>query len=352
MKFNQSRIVMLTALVALSLPLSGTLSGCGGGGNSAVNTDTIVKTGTTRATVAIQWPARTETRLVPVASNSIKVTITNAAGFSATQVIARPATSATFENLPPGTLTVMADAYADAAASVTPAQASGVQVVTAVADEPFAINLTMGSTIDHLTLTQSALKIAAGDTASFSVTAQDAAGNLVLTGPSTWQWAVSDTKVSKIAPDGANATVSTFEAGAITVNVTEIESGKTASLPLIILSAPVITTASGLQYQDIRIGTGRLPVNGKRVAVYYVGTFKDGTVFDSRQSPAAPFIFRIGVGAVIKGWDEGVATMREGGKRKLFVPAELGYGSAGSQGGTVPPNTPIDFEVDLLEIEP
>jgi peptidylprolyl isomerase len=309
-----------------------------------------LQSGTTRATIAIEWPVRTETRLIPVASNSIKVTITNGAAFTTTQIIARPAASATFENLPPGALTITAEAFSDAAASVTPAQASGVQTVTAVADEPFAINLTMNSTIDRLTLTQSAQQVAVGQIGGFDVTAQDAAGNLVLTGPSTWQWASSEPSTASLVTNGASATATALTAGATTVTVTETESGKTATLPLVVFPAPIITTESGLQYQDLVIGTGRSPVLGKRVAVYYVGTFKDGTVFDSRQRPAAPFIFTIGVGQVIRGWDEGVAGMREGGKRKLFVPAELAYGETGQ--GPIPPNTPIDFEVELLEIEP
>ncbi|MBC7808290.1 MAG: FKBP-type peptidyl-prolyl cis-trans isomerase [Akkermansiaceae bacterium] len=221
----------------------------------------------------------------------------------------------------------------------------------------------MDSTIDRLSLTRSAEAVTAGESATFAVTAQNAAGDLVLTGATTWQWSSSAADVATLAADGANATVSTLTAGTTDIRVTETESGKTATLGLTVSPAPspspsasptpnpVITTPSGLQYQDIVIGTGRAPVLGKRVAVYYVGTFKDGTVFDSRQQ-APPFIFTIGVGQVIKGWDEGVAGMKEGGKRKLFVPSELAYGATGSQGGTVPPNTPIDFEVELLEIEP
>lgn len=358
MKIMKNRIAVLTALVALSIPVGVALvtaSGCGGSGGSTAaptNTGVSLQSGTTRATVAIQWPAREETRLIPVASNSVKVTITNGAAFTTTQIIARPAASATFENLPPGTLTITAEAFSDAAASVIPAQAGGVQTVTAVADEPFAINLTMNSTIDHLTLTQSAQRIAVGQIGGFDVTAQDAAGNLVLTGPSIWQWSSSESSIASLVTNGASATASALTTGASIITVTETESGKTANLPLVVFPAPIVTTGTGLQYQDLVIGTGRSPVIGKRVAVYYVGTFKDGTVFDSRQRPAAPFIFTIGVGQVIKGWDEGLASMREGGKRKLFVPAELAYGATGSQGGTIPPNTPIDFEVELLEIEP
>ncbi|MBC8137200.1 MAG: FKBP-type peptidyl-prolyl cis-trans isomerase [Fibrella sp.] len=210
----------------------------------------------------------------------------------------------------------------------------------------------MNSTIDRLSLSQSAATVRVGESATFAVSALDAAGNLVLTGATTWQWASSNAGPAPVTANGASATVNSLAESTTTVSVTETESGKTASLPLTIATAPIITTASGLQYQDVVIGAGRTPVTGKRVAVFYIGTFRNGTVFESRQSPADPFIFRIGVGQVIRGWDEGIAPMREGGKRRLFVPAELAYGSAGSAGGTIPPNTPIDFEVDLVAIEP
>lgn len=106
-------------------------------------------------------------------------------------------------------------------------------------------------------------------------------------------------------------------------------------------------TSSGLQYQDLVPGTGAAPVQGKPVTVNYTGWLTDGTKFDSSLDHGQPFQFTLGVGQVIKGWDEGVSTMKVGGKRKLVIPAELAYGSRGA-GGVIPPDATLVFEVELL----
>ncbi|MGF1521324.1 MAG: FKBP-type peptidyl-prolyl cis-trans isomerase [Leptolyngbyaceae cyanobacterium] len=111
----------------------------------------------------------------------------------------------------------------------------------------------------------------------------------------------------------------------------------------------LVTTESGLQYEDIVEGTGAMPQAGQRVTVHYTGTLEDGTKFDSSRDRNRPFSFTIGVGQVIKGWDEGVATMRVGGQRKLIIPPELGYGARGA-GGVIPPNATLLFDVELLRI--
>jgi FKBP-type peptidyl-prolyl cis-trans isomerase len=111
----------------------------------------------------------------------------------------------------------------------------------------------------------------------------------------------------------------------------------------------LITTDSGLQYVDLVEGTGAMPQSGQRVTVHYTGTLEDGTQFDSSRDRGRPFTFQIGVGQVIKGWDEGVSTMRVGGQRKLVIPSELGYGSRGA-GGVIPPNATLIFDVELLRI--
>lgn len=111
----------------------------------------------------------------------------------------------------------------------------------------------------------------------------------------------------------------------------------------------LVTTDSGLQYVDITEGTGAMPQAGQRVTVHYTGTLEDGTKFDSSRDRGRPFTFQIGVGQVIKGWDEGVSTMRVGGQRQLVIPAELGYGSRGA-GGVIPPNATLIFDVELLRI--
>jgi peptidylprolyl isomerase len=110
-----------------------------------------------------------------------------------------------------------------------------------------------------------------------------------------------------------------------------------------------MTTPSGLEYTDETIGTGAMPVAGQHVSVLYVGTLQDGTTFDSSVDRHAPFVFQIGKGEVIKGWDEGVMSMHVGGKRKLVIPPQLAYGARGA-GGVIPPNATIIFEVELLAV--
>ena len=111
-----------------------------------------------------------------------------------------------------------------------------------------------------------------------------------------------------------------------------------------------ITLKSGLKYMDIEVGEGPAAVSGKQVTVHYTGTFPDGKKFDSSVDRNEPFTFELGAGRVIKGWDEGVAGMRIGGKRKLIIPPELGYGRRGA-GSVIPPNAVLHFEVELLGVE-
>ena len=108
-------------------------------------------------------------------------------------------------------------------------------------------------------------------------------------------------------------------------------------------------TESGLEYTDDVVGAGAQPKRGDTVVVHYSGYLDDGTKFDSSLDRKSPFEFTLGVGQVIKGWDEGVASMRIGGKRKLLIPAELGYGKRGA-GGVIPPNARLTFDVELLGI--
>lgn len=112
----------------------------------------------------------------------------------------------------------------------------------------------------------------------------------------------------------------------------------------------MVTTASGLQYEDTAPGDGQEAKAGDTVSVHYTGWLEDGTKFDSSKDRHQAFEFPLGAGRVIKGWDEGVAGMKVGGIRKLTIPAELGYGSRGA-GGVIPPNAILIFEVELLSIK-
>ncbi|MFI5374964.1 MAG: FKBP-type peptidyl-prolyl cis-trans isomerase [Candidatus Rokuibacteriota bacterium] len=141
-----------------------------------------------------------------------------------------------------------------------------------------------------------------------------------------------------------------------------LRGGPRASAPLVLWTAKgestpmsdhtedqVVQTATGLGYVDLVEGTGAHPKTGDTVSVHYTGWIKSGTKFDSSLDRGSPFEFPVGKGRVIKGWDEGVISMKVGGKRKLIIPAHLGYGDRGA-GGVIPPGATLIFEVELLGI--
>jgi FKBP-type peptidyl-prolyl cis-trans isomerase len=119
-------------------------------------------------------------------------------------------------------------------------------------------------------------------------------------------------------------------------------------------SAPAGSTSSvaaaDLKKEDVKVGTGAEAVAGKRVTVHYTGTLMDGKKFDSSVDRKQPFSFNLGAGEVIQGWDKGVTGMKVGGKRKLTIPPNLGYGERGA-GAVIPPNATLIFDVELLKVE-
>jgi len=115
-------------------------------------------------------------------------------------------------------------------------------------------------------------------------------------------------------------------------------------------SPSAITTASGLIYEDLKVGDGTIAATGDTVSVNYTGWLADGTKFDSSLDRGQPFEFTLGAGSVIAGWDEGVTGMSENGTRLLVIPPELGYGSSGT-GSTIPPDATLTFEVQLIDVK-
>ncbi len=126
--------------------------------------------------------------------------------------------------------------------------------------------------------------------------------------------------------------------------------GKNHSISLVHAGeSDTITTPSGLQYVDLKPGSGREAHPGETAFVHYTGWLTDGTKFDSSRDRGEPFSFRLGAGRVIRGWDEGVEGMKIGGVRKLTIPPQLGYGPRGA-GKIIPPNATLVFEVELMDL--
>lgn len=142
----------------------------------------------------------------------------------------------------------------------------------------------------------------------------------------------------------ANLTETTPAPTILTNNQTLIASNTVMS------DANVVTNPSGLKYVELEEGTGPTPERGQTVVVHYTGTLENGKKFDSSRDRNSPFEFKIGIGQVIKGWDEGLSTMKAGGRRQLIIPPELGYGSRGA-GGVIPPNATLLFDVELIAIK-
>jgi FKBP-type peptidyl-prolyl cis-trans isomerase len=117
------------------------------------------------------------------------------------------------------------------------------------------------------------------------------------------------------------------------------------------VAGPGVTTPSGLQYWDIKLGTGATAQRGQKVKVDYTGWLTNGKKFDTSVGTGKPFAFTVGEGQVIQGWDEGIQGMKVGGKRQLRIPPKLGYGDSGTPGGPIPPNATLIFDVRLVSVQ-
>jgi len=147
----------------------------------------------------------------------------------------------------------------------------------------------------------------------------------------------------------AIAAVSIAALSACTKKSAETTSATTENTAASTATTDAAKAEADLKIENIKEGTGAEAVNGKQVSVHYTGTLTDGKKFDSSVDRGQPFKFVLGAGQVIRGWDLGVAGMKVGGKRKLTIPPELGYGERGA-GGVIPPNATLLFEVELLEV--
>ena len=150
---------------------------------------------------------------------------------------------------------------------------------------------------------------------------------------------------------GCATTTSTSRSGAASASATTTGTPSAPPLAAPPVPAPsrVVTTASGLQIEDLVIGDGALAENGMEALVHYTGWFTDGRKFDSSYDREKPYRLFIGRGEVIRGWDEGLLGMRVGGKRRIVVPPSLGYGSAG-KGNLVPPDVTLVFELQIMDL--
>ncbi|MFW6316699.1 MAG: FKBP-type peptidyl-prolyl cis-trans isomerase [Cyanobacteriota bacterium] len=146
-----------------------------------------------------------------------------------------------------------------------------------------------------------------------------------------------------------SAIASPVSSPSVTDNSTSEKTLVALSLEDVAKKEEVNTTESGLRYVEVKEGDGKIPEKGDTVVVHYTGSLADGKKYDSSRDRDRPFSFKLGSGQVIKGWEEGISTMKVGGRRQLIIPPELGYGQRGA-GGVIPPNATLIFDVELLKV--
>lgn len=187
--------------------------------------------------------------------------------------------------------------------------------------------------------------VAVGQSAQLTFSALDAAGNALAVSPGSARFTVGEGLVAPgftLTPDGV-IVGRTISSSVVTATV---DNKISAPAPVSVTIGPLVTTASGLQYQEMALGTGVAPQAGQTATVRYVGTLTDGTVFDQNS-----FSFKLGANQVVKGFDEGVLTLKTGGKRRLIVPPALGYGDNPPAGSKIPKGATLIFDVELVNIQ-
>ncbi len=323
-------------------------AGCGGGGSSSSLS--------TPVTLDINWAARTRAVSAPASALSVVVSLS------------APSTlpSETPVTLPPVNRADDPAAYSQKYVSPIPAgrvgQARTLNVTffaekdgkgSIVATASRALTVPIGGdlgdvdtvgTIASVSVPEGQ-SVAVGQSAQLTFSALDGIGNALAVSPGSARFVVGEGVVAPgftLSPDG-NIVGQAISSSVVTVSVDDKTS---ALIPVSVTIGPLVTSASGLQYQEMALGTGAAPQAGQTASVRYVGKLTDGTVFDQ-----GSFSFKLSANQVIPGFDEGVLSIKAGGKRRLIIPPALGYGNNPPRGSKIPPGATLIFDVELVSVQ-